>query len=180
MDSFFSKLAAKRRFSIPLEIDLSQTNECHIVISCILGDRQEARLIVDTGASKSVFDKTILAPYIQAIDKTKYIQDLNVAWIKPAEIAMESIQEDDDQIVSAGVNGDPIDLDFFLLKKFQIGKLFFEDFPIVCIDLTNVNQIFAKMNRKPIAGLLGSDFLLQYRAIIDYRSRKISFDSCFA
>jgi len=52
--------------------------------------------------------------------------------------------------------------------SFKLGKLKLKDFPVVLIDLEAINNLYRKVTGKEVHGLLGSDFLLEMNAVIDY------------
>jgi hypothetical protein len=47
------------------------------------------------------------------------------------------------------------------------------DWTVVLIDLSHVNDLYRKFTDKRVAGLIGSDFLLKHKAIIDYKRREL-------
>jgi hypothetical protein len=54
-----------------------------------------------------------------------------------------------------------------------VGRLKIENYSCVLLDLSHVNALYQKYCDKSIAGLIGSDFLVQYQAIIDYGKRSM-------
>ncbi len=43
----------------------------------------------------------------------------------------------------------------------------------ICLDLANINQSFELIKIKPVDGVIGGDFLLQYKAVIDYGKKQM-------
>jgi hypothetical protein len=43
----------------------------------------------------------------------------------------------------------------------------------VLLDLSHVNQTLDSQGAKPIDGILGADFLIKNKIVIDYRKRKL-------
>ena len=60
---------------------------------------------------------------------------------------------------------------FTNVKKIKIGELLIENYDVVLLDLSHVNHSYEQANLKTIDGVLGSDILLQYNAIIDYEKK---------
>ena len=54
------------------------------------------------------------------------------------------------------------------LGRHKVGKHAF-----VLLDLSHVNQTLQTQGAKPIDGILGADFLMKKKIIIDYRKRKL-------
>jgi len=54
-----------------------------------------------------------------------------------------------------------------------LGDLKCQDWTIALIDLTHVNNIYKKFTDKQVAGLIGSDFLFKFNAIIDYKKSEL-------
>ncbi len=54
------------------------------------------------------------------------------------------------------------------LGRHKLGKHAF-----VLLDLSHVNQTLQSQGAKPIEGILGADFLMKNKIVIDYRQRKL-------
>ena len=104
---------------------------------------QKCRFLIDTGASKSVIDKHFY--------ETKLNRKLKV--IKQETTGLHST-------VMESYTGK--------LKKLTIGKQLISDYGIAAVDLMHVNSTYQKMKLKKIHGILGSDLLKKYNAVIDY------------
>lgn len=113
---------------------------------------KNANLLIDTGASKTVFDKARLA-----------------AFIKGAMI------EEHDRL-STGLGTTSMQSHQAMLKKLTLGSLVIENYLAVALDLSHVNETYAKLGYKPIDGVLGSDILKDYKAVIDYAGKKMRLE----
>ena len=51
-----------------------------------------------------------------------------------------------------------------------------ETYKSLLLDLSHINELYKQYTDKQIAGLLGSDFLLEYEAVIDYGQQKMSLN----
>lgn len=109
-----------------------------------------ALVIVDTGASRTVFDKTEIMKYL----------------------GTEQIAEHDR--VSTGLGTSDMRSQVVTLDSFSLGKLNMKKFPAVVLDLQHVNHTYAAIGFASIAGVLGSDVLVGYKAVIDFRKKSLS------
>lgn len=103
--------------------------------------------IVDTGASRTVFDKAEIAKYLKS----------------------EEIGEHDR--LSTGLGTSSMQSHFVVLGSLSLGKLKLENFDSVVLDLKHVNQTYHQLGFETIAGVIGSDVLVALHAVIDFRSR---------
>ena len=69
----------------------------------------------------------------------------------------------------AGLGGEDIDSDLVEIESLSFGNFISEALNVVLIDLNHINNMYEKYCQRQICGLLGSDFLLNHHAIIDYQ-----------
>ncbi|HBF89095.1 MAG TPA: hypothetical protein DDX39_10675 [Bacteroidales bacterium] len=134
--------------TIPITIVEVEEDGCHLFVECLLNNIQPINLIIDTGASKTVFDSTLTQNF--------------------AEMVLKEME-----IKSAGVGGDVTLSEFANIPKLQIGSFEMVNFETVLIDLSHINQIYEPIINRKIWGLIGGDFLLKYKATIDYRKKEL-------
>ena len=67
-----------------------------------------------------------------------------------------------------GIGGHRLSNFFCSLPTFQIGGLLLQNYQVVAVRMRNVNRMLKKLGREPLGGLLGSDFLQKYHAVISY------------
>ena len=133
---------------IPINIISIEGDGFHLIAEgCING--KTARFVVDTGASRTVFDKNKILNYIN----------------NPEFSEKEGI--------SAGIGGTDISSFIFNIEELSFGELKIKDYQAVAMDLSNVNDSYALINLPPIDGVLGGDLLVKYKAVISYRLKKI-------
>lgn len=111
---------------------------------------QPGLVILDTGASRTVFDKTEILKFLK----------------------LEEIAEHDR--VSTGLGTSDMLSQVVTLGSFTLGKLQMKEFPAVVLDLQHVNQTYAAIGFAPIVGVLGSDVLVAYKAVIDFRKKTLT------
>jgi hypothetical protein len=133
---------------IPINIVSIEGDGFHLIAEgCING--KTARFVVDTGASRTVFDKDKILNYIN----------------NPEFSEKEGI--------SAGIGGTDISSFIFDIEELSFGELKIKDYQAVAMDLSNVNDSYAMIKLPPIDGVLGGDLLVKYKAVISYRLKKI-------
>lgn len=131
---------------IPIEIVEIEGNGCHLFVECQINKIISCQLIIDTGASKTVFDYNLMSSLSEKIEK-------------------------EEEIKSAGVGGEITLNEFANISNFKIGDFEIKNFETVLIDLSNVNDIYEPIINKKIWGLIGGDFLLKYKSKIDYKTK---------
>ena len=136
------------RTILPIDIvSLGEDNSFHLFVNGTIDDRKYD-LLIDTGASHTIFDAT-LVPELSAGETTGQ------------------------EIQSAGIQAGELKSSIGRIKKFKLGELKRIDWKVVLIDLTHVNDLYRKFTDTRVAGLIGSDFLLKHKAIIDYKKREL-------
>lgn len=128
---------------IPIRLLNIEGDGFHLQIKIRINGKA-ANAIIDTGASKTVFDKTRIDHFLKK----------------------EKITEHDR--MSTGLGTASMKSHEVILKKFSIGKADMIDYKSVVLDLSHVNQTYSSIGLKPIDGVLGSDVLELYKAVIDY------------
>jgi len=129
---------------IPIEIIELETQSFHLLVKCTINGEQQGEMVIDTGASKTVFDKNFVSNY-------------------------QHKNQDKDDLQSCGLGGEDIVSDLVEIESLGFGDFISEKLNVVLIDLDQINNMYEKHCQRQICGLLGSDFLLQNSAIIDYQ-----------
>lgn len=127
-----------------------EENGFHLLIEVKINNLTQV-LVLDTGASKSVLDLSWSQEYI-----TKKVQ-----------------LEDETSVGNGGDQLSSYSIDIDLL---EVGDLRIENYSIALLDLSHVKKSYEKLSLPNIIGVLGSDILKAYNAVIDYKNLKISFD----
>jgi hypothetical protein len=130
---------------IPIEIiPLGDDVSLHLFVSAIVNGNL-CNLLIDTGASHTIFDAT----------------------------QVESVPNEMVNVQSAGIGTTQLDISQGYIETFQIGDMKIDDWDVVLLDLTHVNNLYESVANKHVIGLIGSDFLLKYSAVIDYKKREL-------
>lgn len=137
------------KVTIPLYIEKIENNGIHLLVKARFDNLTKGYVIIDTGASSTVFDKKAAEGFAIPLH---YLQDVK----------------------SAGINGNrmkalPVEFIDMWLGRYK----FTVDFAVL-ITLKSINRIYNSMSGKTILGLLGGDFLVEHYAIIDYEKKRVT------
>lgn len=143
----------RKSIELPLELVELEEHNFHLMLKSRLANGQDGWWIVDTGASKTVFDRNQEHYYeiVDPHDKQKY--------------------------QSAGISEGMVDTKVGNIAKLNFGSLRIKNLKVALIDLQHVNDIYQKYHDKCVAGLLGSDVLTRYGCQIDYLKQTIRFQT---
>jgi hypothetical protein len=135
--------------TIPLQkIDLD-ANGVHLLVESSIIE-EGTYFIIDTGASKSVIDISL----IENIPHTKI---------------------DSNEIKSSHISG-MIDGQIIELKNFPIDTHICLQFQALSMSLEHINTLYEPFIDKKISGLLGGDFFDKYNATINYKDYSMKGD----
>jgi hypothetical protein len=101
-------------------------------------------LVVDTGASKTAFDQSML---LQANE--------------------QAIVTTSDRL-STGLGTNTMASSTAIIDSLYIGELLIEKFEVAVLDLSTINIAYRQLGHPEILGVLGGDILMKYNAVIDY------------
>ena len=133
--------------TIPLNIIGLHDNGFHPLIDIVVYGKPFI-LVLDTGASKTAFDHTML---LQAHNDV-------------------SIQASDK--LSTGLGTNTMASSTALITDMHIGDLLIAEFEVAVLDLSSINVAYRQLNHPEVMGVLGGDILTNYKAVIDY-GRKV-------
>ena len=133
---------------IPINIISIEGDGFHLIAEGLINGKS-ARFVVDTGASRTVFDKDRILNYIN----------------NPEFAEKEGL--------SAGIGGTDISSFIFNIGELSFGDLKINDYQAVAMDLSNINTSYEMIKLPPIDGVLGGDLLRKHNAVISYRLKKI-------
>jgi hypothetical protein len=131
---------------IPIHLTNIEDDGFHLQISVVINDIT-ANMLIDTGASRSVFDLNRISRFFSG---------------------SEPELEENEQL-STGLGTREMQSQALFLKELKIGELVIRKYPAVVLDMSHVNQSYDDLGLEPIDGVLGSDILMKYGAVIDYK-----------
>jgi predicted aspartyl protease len=110
-----------------------------------------ATLLIDTGASKTVFDRSRVMSLL-GLDTENPDFELSPH-------------------LSAGLGTNTMESHLVVIDSLKIGDLTIENFESVVLEIDHVNQSYELLGHKGIDGVLGSDLLKRYEAVIYYKKK---------
>lgn len=132
---------------IPLEIIELETGTFHPLIKADFEKLDNYWWVIDTGASKSVFDKSM---------KDYYINDETL--VTPATGIGKEVVE-----TALGV------INSLFIENENMGPR-----KMALLDFSHINDEYAKFSDKRIIGLIGSDFLVEHQAKLDFEMKALT------
>ena len=133
------------RFSVPLRfIEIEQVG-VHIAVSGFVNGNL-ANMLIDTGASQTVFDK-------------------NRVGLFSDEPVLEKAEK-----LSKGLGTDSMEGYKFYIRQFIVGDLELSQFEVVALDLSHINTSYQELGLPAIDMVIGGDFLKQYHAELNYHT----------
>lgn len=137
------------QIKIPLEIVALDDNSYHLFVEGYVNGHL-CHFIIDTGASKTVF----------ALNEIKDV------------LEAEPVSQPD--IQSAGITATSLDSHTGIINEFRLKDLCLLNMEVVLIDMSPISELYKNFTDKTIGGLIGSDFLLRYKARLDYGSKTLT------
>jgi len=138
----------RRYIEVPMQLLDIEGEGFHVMVKGMIHDK-EANFLIDTGASRSVFDPKTIATFID-------------------DIAFEKKEG-----LTAGVGSSDLESATFVIDSFFVGSLEIHDYEAVALDLENIHEMYGKLGLPRIDGILGGDLLKRHKAVINYRNKKL-------
>lgn len=138
----------RRYFEVPLQVLDIEGEGFHVMVKGLIHGK-EASFLIDTGASRSVFDPKTVSNFI------------------------ENPEFEKKEGLTAGVGSSDLESATFIIKSLCIGGLEINDYEAVALDLENIHEMYAKLGLPHIDGILGGDLLMRHKAIINYKAKKM-------
>jgi predicted aspartyl protease len=135
---------------IKLDIIPIEEDGFHIFLDALINGKP-ARLLIDTGASRTVFDAERIKVFL-----------------KKGKHKFEKIDK-----LSTGLGTNTMESHSLILKEFIIGDTILSDYQTVVLNMEHVNQSYRMLGYPEIDGVLGGDLLYELKAVIDYRKKQI-------
>ena len=140
----------KFKMKIPIEVSPIMNDGFHLFVKGKLG-RKNVRLLLDTGASKTVLAK-------------KFIND---------HLKQHLLHTNEQQATGLGSN--QIVSEVISITNFKLVDIKLPEQQFAVLDLKHVNETYQKLNLIPIDGVLGSDILVSLNAVIDLKTACLQF-----
>lgn len=137
---------------IDVNIEILNLNDdgFHPLVEVVLFN-QTFKAVIDTGASRTVLDKTTIETYV---DETTLLMS---------------------DKLSTGLGTNSMESYTLFLDQIHIGGLLIGNLEVAVLDLSTINIAYETLFVTPVIGVIGGDILVRYNAIINYPLKKISF-----
>lgn len=129
---------------IPLTLLNLQDDGFHLLVEVVVFNHH-FKAVLDTGASKTVFDKTIIEQYA------------NHEHILLSEH------------LSTGLGTNSMESYTLSIPELKIGELSLTNYEVALLDLSMINTAYEMLEIEPILGVIGGDILKKHNALIDYK-----------
>jgi len=142
-----------RTIIVPLRLINLQDDGFHLLVEIVVFGKTHLA-VVDTGASRTVFDKAIIDKHL-------------------TEVVIHEYPHEEDHQATTLFTTSKANLATFPVLK--IGKLVLKEFTAVGLDLQSVNETYKQLGHPVIAAIIGGDILFQYHAVISYKKLSLNF-----
>ncbi len=133
---------------VPLQIiDLHQDGFHPLVEISVFG--KSFLVVLDTGASKTAFDQSILMRTNQ-----------------------DAVLTESDRL-STGLGTNSMVSSTVMIHDLVIGDLLIAKFEVAVLDLSTINIAYGQLGHPEVLGVLGGDILMKYKAVIDYGKQRL-------
>ena len=133
---------------IPIKLLDIEGDGYHLMIRGKINGK-DAHFLIDTGASRSVFDPVTITSFI------------------------DDPQFEKKEGITAGVGSSDLESATFNIETLSLGDLVIHNYEGVAIDMENIHETYEKIHLPKIHGIIGGDILVKYKAIINYKQMKI-------
>jgi hypothetical protein len=134
-----------RTISVPLTLINLQDDGFHLLVEIVVFG-QKLLAVVDTGASRSVFDMNFIKQHIQISE----VEESQATTLFSTTSTIQAI-----------------------IPELRIGRLRITDYSAVALELEGVNETYESLGHPTIVAILGSDILLKYQSIINFKKLKL-------
>lgn len=139
------------RIQVPFQLQAIESEGYHVLINALING-QPARLLIDTGASRSVFDA-----------------DRYTRFVKNHEFRP-------DAKLSAGLGTSSMQTMEVVLDELRIEGFYARSYHAILLDMGHVNSSYERLGLPHLDGVVGSDLLVGLDATIDYRKKRITIN----
>ena len=131
-----------KSISIPLKLINLQDDGFHLLVEVVVF-KQKHFAVLDTGASRSVFDKKLIEEHLA--ETLKVSEEINAATLFTTTSTIQAT-----------------------IPEVKIGTVKIKNYETVAFDLQSVTDTYQQFGHPPIIGIIGGDILMLYRAVINY------------
>ena len=133
-----------KTISIPLKLINLQDDGFHLLVEVVVF-KEKHFAVLDTGASRSVFDKSLIEKHLS--ETIKVSDEINAATLFTTTTTIQAT-----------------------IPELKIGRLKIPTYETVAFDLQSVSDTYEQFGHPPIGCIIGGDILMKHNAIIDYEN----------
>ncbi|MDQ1149180.1 aspartyl protease family protein [Sphingobacterium zeae] len=135
--------------TVPFQLLDLQGQGTHILVDVEIYSRS-FKMVIDTGASKTVFDKTQLGHLLE-----------------------DQLELEPSETLSTGLGTNSMESFNLAIPSLKIGEWEINKLHTAVLDLSSINYAYEQMHLDPVIGVLGGDIFADYGAVIDYAKRTL-------
>ncbi|MFA6247407.1 MAG: aspartyl protease family protein [Mucilaginibacter sp.] len=139
---------AKKTISIPLNIIDLHGDGFHPVLDIVIFNKP-FKVVLDTGASRTAFDRNLL---IQANEMADIVAS---------------------ERLSTGLGTNTMESATAVIENIWIGDMMIPELEVAVLDLSTINVAYRELGYPEVLGVLGSDILMKYHAVIDFGKKTL-------
>jgi predicted aspartyl protease len=143
---------SRQTFKSRIKIISIKGDGYHCIINCRINDKFKTRMLLDTGASRTILD-------------LKFIDELGLT---------DELKETEEKATGLGTNS--MQGHRLILPELKIGKLIMKNIEVGILDLSIVNSSYDMIGLPPIHGAIGGELLKKLKAVISYKDKEIYFE----
>lgn len=132
-----------KKITVPLALINLHDDGFHLLVKVVIFGKK-FNAVLDTGASKTVLDKTTIEKYVTT-EELKQSEKL-----------------------STGLGTNTMESYTYVLPRLKIGRLKLKNFEAAVLDLSTISAAYETLNLPPVIGVLGGDILYGHGAVINY------------
>ncbi len=136
---------------LPLQFIAIQDDGFHLMVDVSVNGHP-LRMLVDTGASRTVFDRQTLVELLE-LEETDLFSN---------------------EGPSGGIGTSNLESSITRIRELCLGECCLKDYMTALIDLGNVHDLYDAIGLLKIDGILGGDLLMETKAVIDYRKARLT------
>lgn len=135
--------------TVPFQLLDLQGQGTHILVDVEIYSRS-FKMVIDTGASKTVFDKTQLVHLLE-----------------------DQLQLEPSETLSTGLGTNSMESFNIKIPSLTLGEWQIKNLNTAVLDLSSINYAYQQMDLEPVIGVLGGDIFADFGAVIDYAKRTL-------
>lgn len=132
--------------SIPLTL-INLNDDGYHLLAEIKAYNVKRWAVIDTGASRSVFDKNFIEEHSEPLAT---VESSDATTLFSTSVTIQAV-----------------------IPKLKIGKLKIRDYCTVALDLQTVNDAYKVLGHPPIIAIIGSDIFHEYQARINFKKLRL-------